>query len=38
MYTSETLPKIAEEGTITSSFYEDTITLIPKLEKDITKK
>ena len=30
--------KIAEEGTLPSSFYEATITLIPKPEKDNRKK
>ena len=29
---------IAEEGTLSNSFYEATITLIPKPEKDNTKK
>ena len=30
--------KIAEEGTRPKSFYEATITLIPKADKDTTKK
>ena len=30
--------KIAEEGTLPYSFYEATITLIPKPDKDTTKK
>ena len=31
-------PKIAEEETLPSSFYEATVTWIPKLDKDITKE
>ena len=30
--------KIVEEGTLTNSFYEATITLIPKPDKDATQK
>ena len=30
--------KISEEGTLPKSFYEATITLIPKPEKDNTQK
>ena len=30
--------KLAEEGTLPNSFYEATITLIPKPDKDNTQK
>ena len=34
----KTFQKIAEQGTLENSFYEATITLIPKPDKDNTKK
>ena len=44
-FTEEQMPiplklfqKIAEEGTLPNSFYEATITLIPKPDKDNTQK
>ena len=30
--------KITEEGKLPNSFYEDTITIIPKPDKDATQK
>ena len=36
--TTQTLQKIAEEDKLPNSFYEATITLIPKPDKDATQK
>ena len=33
-YPTQTLPEIAQEGKLPNSFYEATITLIPKPDKD----
>ena len=38
MPSSSNFKKTAEKGTLPNSFYKATITLIPKPDKDITKK
>ena len=37
-YPSQTLPKFSRGRNTPNSFYEATITLIPKPDKDVTKK
>ena len=37
-FMTKTLSKITEEGTLPNSFYEATITLITKPDKDDTQK
>ena len=37
-YPSQTLPKYSRGRMLRNSFYEATITLIPKPDKDVTKK
>ena len=37
-YTKNLYPKVEEEGTLPKTFYEATITIIPKLDKATTKK
>ena len=38
MFNIKSYLNIAEVGTLSNSFYEATITLIPKPDKDVTKK
>ena len=38
VYTSKTFSKNCKEGILPNSFYEATITLMPKPDKDITQK
>ena len=37
-YPFQTIPKIEEEGILANSFYEVSITLTPKPDKDSTKE